>query len=325
MAQPTMSSGRITIIRGAGGIPVAVSALRERRAPSSPDESRDTPRDDNPFAPPPKGAPDRPWQPRHPVARGGDGDEGGDEPSEPQDGRPANGDRWSSDQPAPHKGGSGTPGPFGTRPGGPPPGPGLGSGPGQRPGQPGQGPGGPGRPQGAGPRFDATDPVQRRARYALLMGMWGLFFGLYGMPEVALLMGALALYWGISSLRGKAKPPNEQAGTPRADALSAWQSPKETPRPAAGQGAGSAGPGSAAGAPKASPYGPGQHKPQFTAAVCGTIAGSLALLIVVVTFSFQLAYKDYFDCVSDALTQPARQTCSDLLPQPLRHVFANQG
>ncbi len=341
-----MSSGRITIIRGAGGIPVAVSALRERRAPSSPDDSRDAPGNGNPFAPPPKGAPDRPWQPRHHTAAGpgggpadpgretGEGDEGGsgEEPSGPRDARPANGDRWSSEQPEAHNGGTGTPGPFGTRPGGTPPGAG---GPGQGPGpygpgqgggparRPEQGPGGPGRPQGAGPRFDVTDPVQRRARYALLTGMWGLFFGLYGMPEVALLMGALALYWGISSLRGKAKPPAAAAPT-RDEALSAWQSPKGAADSAPGSGArpGQAAPGGPGGA---SPYGPGQHKPQTTAAVCGTIAGSLALAIVAVTFSFQLAYKDYFDCVNNALTQPARNACNDMLPPTLRHVIGNQG
>jgi hypothetical protein len=310
MAQPDMSSGRITIIRGTGGIPVAVSALRERRAPSSPDDQRDAPQDDNPFAPPPKGTPDRPWQPRRPAARGEDGEEhGGD--------GPANGDRWSSEQPAPHKGGgSGGSGPFGTRPGGPPPGPGAGRPPGG-PGPDGQG-GGPGRPQGVGPRFDVTDPVQRRARYALLTGMWGLFFGLYGMAQVALLLGALALYWGISSLRGKAKPPAAQADPARGDALSAWQAPKQTPQSQAARTPG--------GRPRAqSPYGSGQYKPQFTAALCGTIAGSLALAIVVATFSFQLAYKDYFGCVGNALTQPARQSCSDLLPPPLRHYFALQG
>ncbi|MER7761706.1 hypothetical protein [Streptomyces sp. NPDC097619] len=65
-------------------------------------------------------------------------------------------------------------------------------------GGPGQGPGGPGAS-----RWDPTDPAQRRARYALLAGMWGVFFSMFGIPEMSLLLGALALYWGISAIRAK--------------------------------------------------------------------------------------------------------------------------
>lgn len=319
MAQAIMSS-RITIIRGAGDVPVAGSALRERRAPS-PADDRPNPspnldpasgpspapaQDDNPFAPPAKGAPVQPWQPRHPVVRDG---EGSPEGQDGQDRDSSGGERWSSRQPAPHNGGSQDQGPFGTGPGGMVP-PGYGGGPGRQPGQV------PGGPQGVGPRFDFTDPVQRRARYSLLSGMWALFFGLFGLPQVALLLGALAMYWGISSLRGKAKPPAEQTGADRPDPLSSWQSPgsASVPRP----GAGHPGPGGS------SPYGGGPHKPQLTAAVCGTIAASLALVIVAATFSFQIAYKGYYDCVNDALTQPARQSCNQLLPRVLRNSFANQ-
>ncbi|MYV93762.1 hypothetical protein GT350_26580, partial [Streptomyces sp. SID1034] len=69
--------------------------------------------------------------------------------------------------------------------------------------------GGPGQnpPPPPGLRWDPTDPAQRRARYALLSGMWAFFFALFDMPEVALLLGALGLYWAISSLRAKPKPP----------------------------------------------------------------------------------------------------------------------
>ena len=56
MALPTMSNGRITTTRHEGAVPGPV--LREQQ-------------EDNPFAPPPKGAADRPWQPR--------GQEGGGE------------------------------------------------------------------------------------------------------------------------------------------------------------------------------------------------------------------------------------------------------
>ncbi|MDI5971360.1 hypothetical protein POF50_018785 [Streptomyces sp. SL13] len=338
MAQPTMSSGRITIIRGTRGVPVAVTALREGRSPSpssssSPDEQRATPggRSDNPFAAPPKGAPDRPWQPRHPApgdhdggASGGSGDGNGQ-----GNGGTGGGDRWSSRQPAPHGGGRRDP--FGGGPGGPQPGPE------RRPGQ--GGPGGPGGQQGGGPRFDVTDPVQRRARYALMGGTAALFFGLYGIPELALLFGALALYWGISSLRGKAQPPAaENAAVPErtgAD-LSAWQSPRGTP-PAAGGGTPTAAtPGNAPGRPPVAGAQPAwgaaagpqtqRYRPQFAAAVCGTIAASLALALVAAAFTFQLVYKDYYSCVNDALTQPARAACATDLPAPIRqHMSSIQG
>jgi ABC-type Fe3+ transport system permease subunit len=65
-------------------------------------------------------------------------------------------------------------------------------------------------------RWDPRDPVQRRARYALLSGMWAIFFVLFGWPYVALLLGALALYWGISALR--AKPRTTDPDTPAAAA-----------------------------------------------------------------------------------------------------------
>jgi hypothetical protein len=57
-------------------------------------------------------------------------------------------------------------------------------------------------------RWDPTDPAQRRARYALLSGMWAVFFALFSWPYVALLLGALALYWGISALRAKPRTPS---------------------------------------------------------------------------------------------------------------------
>lgn len=156
--------------------------LRERptsppEAPGSDGQGRDGEgrQDDNPFAPPPEGTPDRPWQPRHPA--GGDG--------QGRDGRGGDGQgggspwgRWSDRQPDRSAGG------FGERPGG-------------GPEQPAGG--------GSGPamRWDPSDPVQRRARYSLLCGMWAFFFALFGWPYVALLLGALALYWGISGLRGR--------------------------------------------------------------------------------------------------------------------------
>ncbi|CAL9446390.1 hypothetical protein SUDANB6_02345 [Streptomyces sp. enrichment culture] len=210
--------------------------------------------DDNPFAPPPEGTPDRPWQPRHPG--GGDGAQGGG-------GGSPWGRGWSDRQPGRSPGG------FGERPGGP-------------------GPAGPGG-GGPDPRWDPADPVQRRARYALLSGMWAFFFALFGWPYVALLLGALALYWGIDSLRAKSRAAADP-GTPA--------------RP---------------GSPRAG------SRPQTTAAVSGLVTASLALLLIAVSFAAQLVYRDYYTCRSDALTNEARQSCSRLLPDELRNVLGDQG
>ncbi|MFB7115645.1 hypothetical protein [Streptomyces sp. NPDC056291] len=166
--------------------------LRER--PSSPpnasSDGRDgagrgsaTP-DDNPFAPPPEGTPDRPWRPRPQSGRDASS-EGGSDGSGEGGGHAPWGSQWSDRQPGRSPSG------FGERP--------------QRPG------GGPQNPSGGpGPRWDPTDPAQRRARYALLCGMWAFFFALFGWPYVALLLGALSLYWGVSSLR--AKPRGHEPG-----------------------------------------------------------------------------------------------------------------
>lgn len=259
--------------------------LRER--PASPPEAGSGSggngtgqQDDNPFAPPPEGAPDRPWQPRHPDGSSGpgpdsgpgDGSGSGGGPGYRPWGRPGGGSeggaggdgpggdspwgsRWSDRQPGRSPGG------FGERPGGGP-----------------QGPGGPTGPGGM--RWDPTDPAQRRARYALLSGMWAVFFALFSWPYVALLLGALALYWGISALRAKPR-------TPSADG----------------------------------PARPAPPRPQVTAAVGGLVTASLALVLVASTFTVQLAYRNYYTCVNDALTHEAKQSCDTLLPKELRGVL----
>ena len=144
----------------------------------SPEQSAD----DNPFAPPPEGTPDRPWQPRQPAP--GQGQEGS------EDGHSAWGSQWSDRQPGPAAGGH-----FGERPG-------AQGGP--------EGSAGPGK----GLRWDPTDPAQRRARYALLGGMWAFFFSLFGWPSVALLLGALALYWSVSALRAGTRAPDPENPAP---------------------------------------------------------------------------------------------------------------
>ncbi|NEB10640.1 hypothetical protein G3I32_17605 [Streptomyces coelicoflavus] len=231
--------------------------LRER--PSSPPDSSSDRRNggeqdgatdkDNPFAPPAEGTPDRPWQPRHPS---GDGDSQGDGARSPWGGQ------WSDRQPGRSPGG------FGDRPGG------SGGGP--------EGSGG-----GSGPRWDPTDPAQRRARYALLSGMWALFFALFTWPYVALLLGALALYWGISALRTK----------PRA------ASDPDTPAPPADQ----------------------TGRPQRTAAISGLVTSSLAIVLVAASFGAQLIYSDYYTCREDALTHAAEQSCERHLPEQLRDLL----
>ncbi|WP_432248230.1 hypothetical protein ACRAR1_10975 [Streptomyces sanyensis] len=212
--------------------------------------------EDNPFAPPPEGRADQPWQPRRPS---GDDSSGEPDSGEGSDGSPGRRGRWSDRQPGRSGGG------FGGRPGG------------QRGGA--QGPENPG-----GLRWDPTDPVQRRARYALLGGMWAFFFAVFRFSEIALLLGALALYWGISSLR--AKPSSEGRD-------------------------GGAAPGGAR------PSGP-PSRPQTTAAISGLAMAGLALLIVAASFTAQLVYRDYYTCVNDALTKSAQVSCNDLLPEPLQ-------
>lgn len=177
----------------------------------------DSSTDDNPFAAPPEGRPDQPWQPR----AGGDG------------------------------------------------GPGSGEGPKDKDGD----------GQGGPARWDPTDPLQRRARYALLAGMWGFFFGIFGIPSVGLLLGALALYWGVSALRG---------------------------RPAAAGEPGSQGGLSALGA---------AARPQRTAAVSGLVTASLAILLAMSSYALQLVYKDFYVCRDDALTHAAELQCNTLLPE----------
>ncbi|MFJ1825927.1 hypothetical protein [Streptomyces sp. NPDC088178] len=287
--------------------------LREHRSPTGPAPASDSsgssgptgPADDNPFAAPPANRPDQPWQPRHPSNAGngnGDGNGGrGNGDGAPEGGspdeRPARGSQWSSRQPGRQSGD------FGGRPGGP------------------GGPNGPGGPEGkpGGPRWDPTDPAQRRARYSLLCGMWAFFFALFDFPEIALLLGALALYWSISALRAKPKGVSAPGGSAGAAGPAV---PSGTPAAGPLQGSGSGhvpappAPGSAPGAPA-----PGYGRQQTTAAVSGLVTALLALSIVATTFTVQLVYRDYYTCVNDALTKSGQLACNDLLPKPLEPFF----
>ncbi|MEU5706847.1 hypothetical protein [Streptomyces flaveolus] len=244
--------------------------------------------DDNPFAPPPEGAPDQPWWPRHHGGPSGPGQGHGQAPGSGHGGHGPGGPGPGQGQ-APGQGPGDGQGPGGHAP--------WGSQwsdrqPGRSPGgfgeRPGGGPQGPGGPAGPGMRWDPTDPAQRRARYALLSGMWAVFFALFSWPYVALLLGALSLYWGISALRAKPRRPSPDApATPTA--------------PSAPAG-----------------------RPQTTAAVGGLVTAGLALVLVASTFTVQLVYRDYYTCVNDALTHEAKQSCNTLLPRELRGVLGTE-
>ncbi|WP_457028843.1 hypothetical protein [Kitasatospora sp. P5_F3] len=207
----------------------------------------------NPFAPPPADAPDQPWQPRAPQpphgssdgssAGSGDSGDSGDGSSE-QDDRPQ--------VPPPH------------------------------PWSPGyQGGWSPQQPPAA-PKFDPNDPVQRRSRYALSAGMGSLFCVVLGAPYVALLLGALAVYWGIGALRAPRSKSTE--GTP-------------------------------------AQHGPQPVRPQTPAAIGGLVTGGVTILFVLASLGVTLYYQDYVSCVSEALTTQARDSCDNLAPDFLVNLY----
>lgn len=279
-------------------LPERASTLMRERQSSSPDSppgsgtpsgpgSSSGSSDDNPFAAPPEGRPDQPWQPRHPShAPGNHGN--GDSGEGHSDDRPAWGSQWSDRQPGRQSGG------FGGRPGGA-------GGPG------GQGGGPEGSP--GGPRWDPADPAQRRARYAVLGGMWAFFFALFDFPEIAMLLGALAVYWSISALRSGPRRPQEPGAGPAA-ASGAGTTDRSTAPPLPGA------------VPKAAP-GAAQSsgRQQTTAAVSGLVTALLALTIVATGYTVQLVYRDYYTCVNDALTKTGALACNEKLPDPLEPFF----
>ncbi|MFG2398691.1 hypothetical protein [Streptomyces lydicus] len=313
--RPTTSPGAVLLPRERKS-----SSSNERKSSSSKSSSPASAGSDrdNPFAPPPAGTPDQEWQPRHPAphthdqdpAQGqgqghdqGQGGQGGQGQS-PQDEPTRNwGSQWSPRQPSRQSGG------FGTRPGG-------------RNGQPAGGPGGPGNL-----RWDPTDPSQRRARYALLAGMWAFFFVLFSLPEVSLLLGALAIYWGISSLRTKPDPAKATAATTTAatEGRPTPGTPDNHPAPGTTDSRPAPAPGTTPTAPTGPPGPPpGTTRPQVTAAIAGLVTASLALMMVAATFTVQLVYRDYFTCVNDALTQSSSKSCENLLPKELRPLLSVQ-
>ncbi|MFI1308261.1 hypothetical protein [Streptomyces sioyaensis] len=278
-AQPATAPGTVLVPRERK----PSSASPDPGAPDSAGSDRD-----NPFAPPPADAPDQEWRPRHPAGPDGqDGQDGQDEAGAPSkdDAAPSWGSQWSPRQPGRQNGG------FGSRPGG-------------RGGPQGGGPGG----SGGGLRWDPTDPAQRRARYALLAGMWAFFCVLFSLPEIALLLAALALYWGVSALHAK---PDSSKATAEATTAAMEGRPAPATEPA---------PGGQPGAPSSQ----GSTRPQVTAAIAGLVTASLALMMVAATFTVQIVYRDYFTCVNDALTQSSGKSCEKLLPKELRPLLSNR-
>src|SRR5690606_1632143 len=99
--------------------------------------------------------------------------------------------------------------------------------------------------------------------------------GLLGWEWLGLLLGALALYWGISGLRGGPKREGRENGR---DERGDQPQGGAAPAPAAGKG-----------------RRPGD-RPQFAAAVAGVVLASAALAIVIASYTVHLVYKDYYDC-----------------------------
>ncbi|WP_097993455.1 hypothetical protein [Streptomyces sp. f51] len=262
--------------------------MRERQSSSPDSGSAGKPQEEeNPFAAPPADRPDQPWQPRRPSGSQGQGSDEQDDNGSAGD-RPAWGSQWSDRQPGRGSGG------FGGRPGG-------------------NGAGGPGGKGGndrgpGGLRWDPTDPAQRRARYAVLGGMWAFFFALFDFPEIALLLGALATYWAISALR---TPLKNASATDRTAVDGGSAGTPATP----------AAPGASANPAAPAPPSNVSSRQQTTAAVGGLVTALLALLIVATSYTVQLVYRDYYTCVDDALTKSASVACNDKLPKPLEPFF----
>lgn len=124
--------------------------------------------------------------------------------------------------------------------------------------------------------------------------MWAFFFVLFDFTEIALLLGALSLYWGISSLRAK------NAKTSPGGSAAASTSHSAATAGAAHQAAG---------------------RSQRTAAVTGVVMGSIALLIVAGAFAAQLVFRDFYTCERDALTKEGQISCNQELPKDLRGLL----
>ncbi|MFJ8044740.1 hypothetical protein ACIRBX_29970 [Kitasatospora sp. NPDC096147] len=135
------------------------------------------------------------------------------------------------------------------------------------------------------PKSDPNDPVQRGSRNALMAGIGGIFCVVLGIPYVALLLGALAAYWGIGALRA----------------------PKQR---TASEGPAAAGTGTGTGT------GTGQQtgRPHAPAAIGGLVTGLVTVLATLALLGTAVYYRDYVSCLDGALTTQAADSCSNLAP-----------
>jgi hypothetical protein len=114
--------------------------------------------------------------------------------------------------------------------------------------------------------------------------MWAFFFSFF-VQEIALLLGALGAYWAISALRSRPKAPESPLSPAQALAVATATRSKQV------------------------------------AAIGGLVASTVALMIVASSFAVHIAYRDFYQCRDDALTQQSRLACNDLLPKPLQNTF----
>ncbi|MFG2842497.1 hypothetical protein ACGF12_04890 [Kitasatospora sp. NPDC048296] len=142
-------------------------------------------------------------------------------------------------------------------------------------GRPGQRP-----PVPQPPRLDPANPAHRRARNAALAGPFALVCLFAEFHWIALLVGLLGIYWGVSALRAK----QPAAGTP-----------------------GTAPAGAVPGVPAPNPLTP--------AALAGILTGAMTVAMVGLMVGLGVYYQDYATCVRDSLTNVGAENCDRYAPQ----------
>lgn len=155
-----------------------------------------------------------------------------------------------------------------------------------------------------------ADPRRRNARFALWLGVWGLFFGIFLWEEAGIVMGFAAAVLGFRALRGTSAPvvgPRIEQG-PGGTARTPGRA-RRFPRPARVRTApGARTPGTA---------------PRPQGALVGLVTGVLAVVWVLGVWSFRWSQQDYYDCMDAALTKQAQQQCKSELPEFARDLVDN--
>ncbi|MBO1419107.1 hypothetical protein [Streptomyces sp. FH025] len=137
------------------------------------------------------------------------------------------------------------------------------------------------------PRLDPTNPAHRKARNAALAGPFALVCLFAGFRWIALLVGLLAIAWGIGALR--------------------------TRKPAAAVAGGTA--GGTAGAPAGVAPGVAEPNPLTPAALAGILTGAMTVVVATSVIGLGVYYKDYMTCVRDSLTNVGVENCDRYAPQ----------